>query len=233
MDFQAPDAWHPTSDRYHSGSLGEQAGRNPRAMPHSKSDTDMLLRKLAAGDAHAADALLVRHRNRLRKMVSCRMDPRLAARVSPSDVVQETLITAARDLDSYAKARPMPFYPWLRRLAWNRLMDLQRRHLYRKKRAVGREEQATPMTDQSLYELAKRLVGHGPSPSRAAQNRETRERLRAALDELEPTQRELLLLKYVEDMTLAEAAAVLEITVDAAKMRHLRAVQRLRTLLAD
>jgi DNA-directed RNA polymerase specialized sigma24 family protein len=42
-----------------------------------------------------------------------------------------------------------------------------------------------------------------------------------------------LLLKYVEELTLAEAAAVLEITVDAAKMRHLRAVQRLRTLLAD
>ena len=112
-------------------------------------------------------------------------------------------------------------------------MDLQRRHLYRKKRAVGREEQAAPMSDQSLFELAKRLVGHGPSPSRAAVARETRERLRAALEELEPTQREVLLLKYVEDMTLAEAAAVLDITVDAAKMRHLRAVQRLRTLLAD
>lgn len=202
-------------------------------MSLSKSDTDHLLKQLAAGDNHAADALLGKHRDRLKKMVTCRMDPRLAARVSPSDVVQEAMITAARDLDSYAQNRPMPFYPWLRRLAWNRLMDLQRRHLYRQKRAVGREEQATPMTDQSLFELAKRLIGHGPSPSRAAQTRETRERLRAALDELEPTQREVLLLKYVEDMTLAEAAAVLDISVDAAKMRHLRAVQRLRTLLAD
>lgn len=202
-------------------------------MSQSKPDTELLLQQLVAGDDRAAEALLGKHRDRLKKMVSCRMDPRLAARVSPSDVVQETMITAARDLDSFAKDRPMPFYPWLRRLAWNRLMDLQRRHLYRQKRAVGREEQAAPMTDQSLFELAKRLVGHGPSPSRAAQTRETRERLRAALDELEPTQREVLLLKYVEDMTLAEAAAVLDITVDAAKMRHLRAVQRLRTLLAD
>ncbi len=202
-------------------------------MSQPKSDTEQLLQQLVAGDDRAAEALLGKHRDRLKKMVSCRMDPRLAARVSPSDVVQETMITAARDLGNFAKDRPMPFYPWLRRLAWNRLMDLQRRHLYRQKRAVGREEQAAPMTDQSLFELAKRLVGHGPSPSRAAQTRETRERLRAALDALEPTQREVLLLKYVEDMTLAEAAAVLDITVDAAKMRHLRAVQRLRTLLAD
>ena len=202
-------------------------------MPNPSSDTDALLKQLADGDLTAADALLVRHRERLKKMVSCRMDPRMAARVSPSDVVQETMLTAAKDLKSFARSRPMPFYPWLRRLAWNRLMDLQRRHLYRKKRAIGREEQAAPLTDKSLYELARRLVAAGPSPSRAAQNVETRDRLRAALDELEPTQREVLLLKYVEDMTLAEAAAVLEISEDAAKMRHLRAVQRLRTVLAD
>jgi RNA polymerase sigma-70 factor (ECF subfamily) len=199
----------------------------------SVHDTDALLSQLAGGDHRAADALLVKHRERLKKMVTCRMDPRLAARVSPSDVVQETMLTAAKDLESFAKSRPMPFYPWLRRLAWNRLMDLQRRHLYRKKRAVGREEQGAPMTDQSLYELARRLVAAGPSPSRAAVARENRDRLRAALEELEPTQREVLLLKYVEDMTLAEAAAVLDITVAAAKMRHLRAVQRLRTVLAD
>lgn len=202
-------------------------------MPHSDHSTEALLNRLATGDVSAAGTLLVKHRDRLKKMVSCRMDPRLSARVSPSDVVQEAMFTAAKDLGTYAKSRPMPFYPWLRRLAWNRLMDLQRRHLYRQKRAVGREEQAAPMTDQSLLELAKRLVAAGPSPSRAAVARETRERLRAALEALEPTQREVLLLKYVEEMTLVEAAAVLEISVDAAKMRHLRAVQRLRILLAD
>lgn len=202
-------------------------------MRSSAFDTDGLLDQLAAGKAEAADVLLMHHRDRLKKMVRCRMDARLATRVSPSDVVQDTMLTAAKDLMNFAKNRPMPFYPWLRRLAWNRLMDLQRRHLYRQKRAVGREEPPAPMTDQSLYELAKRLVAIGPSPSRAAQTKETRERLREALEALEPTQREVLLLKYVEDMTLAEAAAVLEITVDAAKMRHLRAVQRLRTVLVD
>jgi RNA polymerase sigma-70 factor (ECF subfamily) len=202
-------------------------------MSASAPDTDQLLKRLAEGDAKAAGALLDRHRQRLKRMVSCRIDPRLAARVSPSDVVQETMMTAAKDLESFAKTRPMPFYPWLRRLAWNRLMDLQRRHLYRKKRAVGREEQMAPVTDKSLFELARHLVAGGPSPSRAAQQRELRDRLKAALETLEETQREVLLLKYVEGLTLAEAAAVLEISVDAAKMRHLRAVQRLRTVLAD
>lgn len=202
-------------------------------MPSSANDTDLLLDRLAAGDLRAANTLLTRHQGRLKRMVTYRMDPRLAARVSPSDVVQDTMLTAARDIAGFAHTRPMPFYPWLRRLAWNRLMDLQRRHVYRQKRAVGREEQIAPLTDKSLHELARRLVAMSPSPSRAAQQVETREKLRGALDALEPTQREVLLLKYVEDLTLAEAATVLEITVDAAKMRHLRAVQRLRTLLTD
>jgi len=199
----------------------------------AKPDTEELLNQLAAGDASVADELLARHRGRLYKMVSCRIDPRLAARVSPSDVVQDTLITAARDLKKYAKSRPIPFYPWLRRLAWNRMVDLQRRHVYRQRRAVSREEQVAPLTEKSIYELARHLAAGGQSPSRAAERKEMNQRLRAALDQLEQTQREVLLLKYVEDLTLAEAAAVLEISVDAAKMRHLRAVQRLRTLLAD
>src|SRR2546422_10167554 len=113
-------------------------------MPYSKHDTDALLKELAAGNAQVADALLVRHRERLKKMVSCRMDQRLAARVSPSDVVQETMLTAARDLKSFAKARPMPFYPWLRRLAWNRLVDLPGRGLYREKRGGGPGGEARP-----------------------------------------------------------------------------------------
>jgi RNA polymerase sigma-70 factor (ECF subfamily) len=87
-------------------------------MPYSKHDTDALLKELAAGNSGVADALLMKHRERLKKMVSCRMDQRLAARVSPSDVVQETMMTAARDLENFARSRPMPFYTWLRRLGW-------------------------------------------------------------------------------------------------------------------
>src|SRR2546423_14660260 len=101
------------------------------------SDTDALLKQLAAGNSQAADALLVRHRERLKKMVSCRMDPRLAARVSPSDVVQETMLTAAKDLKSFARQRPMPFYPWLRRLGGDRLVGLQRGALFRTKGGWG------------------------------------------------------------------------------------------------
>ncbi len=65
-------------------------------MPDRKPNTDELLRRADAGDISAKGELLDRHRGRLRQMVSVRIDPRLAARVDPSDVVQETLAEASK-----------------------------------------------------------------------------------------------------------------------------------------
>src|SRR3954469_4069846 len=116
-------------------------------------DSDYLLDRAAAGDPAARQRLLERHRKRLRRMVALRLDRRLAARVDPSDVVQEALADAGRKLDGYLRGRPLPFYPWLRQLAWERLVKLHRRHRA-DKRDVARE--APPdMPEQSALELAE------------------------------------------------------------------------------
>ena len=64
-------------------------------------DTEALLRAAGDGDAAAREQLLARHRDRLRRMVAVRLDGRLAARVDPSDVVQEALIEADRKLERH------------------------------------------------------------------------------------------------------------------------------------
>src|SRR5262245_34708786 len=81
------------------------------------TDTEHLLDRAAEGDATARDQLLERFRRRLRRMVAVRFDPRLAARVDPSDVVQESLAEASAQLNRYLRDRPLPFYPWLRQFA--------------------------------------------------------------------------------------------------------------------
>jgi RNA polymerase sigma-70 factor, ECF subfamily len=125
-------------------------------------DTDALLDRAAAGDAGARNLLLARHRRRLRRLIAVRLDRRLAARVDPSDVVQESLAEADRRLDAYLAARPLPFYPWLRRLALERLVDLHRRHVRSQKRSVRRELPLdAPPPDESLRDLAGRLLDHG------------------------------------------------------------------------
>ncbi len=200
-------------------------------MPDSSSQNGSLLLRAAEGDDAAVNALLAGYRERLRRMVSSRIDTRLAARVDPSDIVQETLLVAATNLPGYVRDQPMPFYPWLRRLALQRLVDLQRRHLGAQGRTVFREVPHLPVNDSTVHDLARHLLAEAPGPHSAAVAAEQEGRLRRALDALEETQREVLLLHYVEALTLAEAAEVLQITAQAARMRHLRAIKRLRELL--
>jgi RNA polymerase sigma-70 factor (ECF subfamily) len=196
-------------------------------------DTEELLRRTALGEGAAREELLVRHRERLRQMVAFRLDRRLLARVDPSDVVQEALADAARKLPEYLRDRPLPFYPWLRQLALERLVELHRRHVQARKRSVMREEaQALPLTDESTLELAHRLLAGGLTPVGQLLREELRGRVQAALDRLAPRDHEVLVLRHLDQLSVREIAAVLGTSEGAVKTPHLRALRRFRTLMA-
>jgi RNA polymerase sigma-70 factor (ECF subfamily) len=197
-------------------------------------DTEELVDRARAGDREAREQLLGRHRKRLRQMVALRMDRRLLARVDPSDVVQEALTDAAQELSDYLRTRPVPFYPWLRQLAWERLIELHRRHLHSQKRSVRREDvDFLALPDESAVQLAQRLLAPGSSPSERVLRDELRGRVQAALAQLSPRDREVLVLRHLEQLSTKETAAVLGITPGAVKVRHLRALERLRGLLGE
>jgi RNA polymerase sigma-70 factor, ECF subfamily len=198
------------------------------------ADTEELIVRACGGDDGARQRLLALHRDRLRRMVAVRLDRRLAARLDPSDVVQEALLEAAQRLSDYLKRRPVPFYPWLRRLAWEHLLKLHQRHIAARKRSANREEHSVlALPHESALELAKRLVSPGTSPSNGVLREEMRGRVRAALSRLPEGDREVLVLRYLEQLSMVEIAAVLEITEGAVKMRHTRALGRLCGLLGD
>jgi RNA polymerase sigma-70 factor (ECF subfamily) len=69
-------------------------------------------------------------------MVAVRFDRRLAARVDPSDVVQEALLETAQRLPDYLREWPIPFYPELRCLACRHLFKADHRHIAARKRGV-------------------------------------------------------------------------------------------------
>jgi RNA polymerase sigma-70 factor (ECF subfamily) len=193
-------------------------------------DTEQLLDAVRRGDAPARGRLLERHRPKLRRMVGIRLDRRLAARVDPSDVVQESLIEAAARLDEYVRDRPLPFYPWLRRIATDRLADTYRTHMHAGRRSVEREE-PHGLPGESLVALAERLLSPTGGPSARLRRQERRDRVRAALEALPDRDRDVLVLRYLEDLSTADAAAILGIGEGAVKMRLLRALQRLRDKL--
>lgn len=196
-------------------------------------DVDALIARAGDGDELARQQLLAQHRARLRRMVAVRLDRRLSTRVDPSDVVQETLAVAARRLDDYLREPGVPFYPWLRGIAWDRLIEAHRRHVEAQGRSIGREERWVGLPEESAIALADRLAASGTSPSRHLLREELRRRVRAALDRLKEQDREILALRHLEGLSPAEAAAVLDVTERAAKARHIRALARIRALLED
>jgi RNA polymerase sigma-70 factor (ECF subfamily) len=196
--------------------------------PAGDIDNEGLLRAAGQGDSGAIQILLDQHRERLRRMVALRLDRRLSARLDPSDIVQEALADATRKLDGYVRDRPLPFYPWLHRLASERIIQAHRRHLPK----VGREESfARAQVDGSTLLLAERLIAGDTTPAAHLIGEEQRRRLIEALAELDAADREVLVLRYLEDLTFPEIAAILEVGESAAKMRHLRALQRIRHLM--
>jgi RNA polymerase sigma-70 factor (ECF subfamily) len=194
-------------------------------------DTDQLLDQASRGDDAARQLLLARHCARLRAMVAVHLDRRLAARLDPSDIVQEALAEAARKLDDYLRQRPLPFGSWLRQLGWDCLIKAHRTHMGRACRSVCREQRVFRLQDGSIAELARRLASSASSPSRHVLRAELQDRVQAALAQLSEADRQVLMLRYLEQMPLCEVAVVLGIGASAMKMRHFRALERLRVLL--
>jgi RNA polymerase sigma-70 factor (ECF subfamily) len=201
-------------------------------MESSESNTTDLLRRASQGDSVATQQLFTCHRDQLKRMVAVRMDPRVAARFDPSDVVQEALLVAARRLPQYFQERPLPFYPWLRQLAWDRLVELHRRHLSRQRRSVGREvHDLLPLTDGSLAQLIDRLADNGTNPSSQLMRKELQHSVHEALKTLPEKYREVLVLRHLEQLSVVDTADVLGVTPSAVKTRYYRAIQRMHDFL--
>ncbi len=202
-------------------------------MTSEASETAGLLRRAAQGDQAAWGALLVRSRDRLRRMVALRLDRRLQGRIDPSDIIQEAYIDASARLAEYARQPDMPFFLWLRFLTGQRLLRVHRQHLGAEMRDVGREVSlyrgALPAATSAA--LAAQLLGRDTRPSEAAVRAERSIRLQEALNSMDPIDREVLALRHFEQLSNGEAARVLGLQEPAAAKRYVRALKRLRLIL--
>src|SRR5712671_1713271 len=106
-------------------------------MEPEAAEPDRLLEQARQGDEQARQRLLALHREPVRRMISLRLDPAIAARLDASDVVQDVLLEASRRLDDYLRDPAMPFALWLRHIARDHLIDAHRRHRQAPRRGPG------------------------------------------------------------------------------------------------
>lgn len=193
------------------------------------AQTARMLEQIAAGDPAALDRLLERTRPELLEFVKHRFDPRLRARFNESDVVQETQMEVMRRVKDYLQRRPMPFHLWVRKTAYERLLNIQRDHR-RARRSPARE---VPLSPDSSLALARPLIAPGTSPSARLVAREKADRVGQAVAQLSEIDGEILLMRHVEDLPYEEIACLLDIEAAAARRRYGRALIRLQRVLGE
>lgn len=194
---------------------------------------DEIVARLRAGDERALGELLDGNRERLWRMVSFRMDRRMASRIDPDDVLQEAYVAAAARLHHYLSDTSCSPFVWLRSIVAQTLIDVHRRHLGAKMRDAHRDVSVVPATypNATSVSLAAELLASVTSPSQAAAREEVSEELRRAIDDMSQVDQEIIALRHFEDLTNAEAAEVLGIQPTAASNRYVRAIARLKDVL--
>jgi RNA polymerase sigma-70 factor, ECF subfamily len=204
-------------------------------MINNSAETTRLLEQARSGDKEALNALFVRHRARLRRMVDLRLDRRLQARIDASDVIQEAYVEVVTRWDEYLNAPSYPLFLWLRLIVGERLLKLHRHHLGTQMRDAGLEVSIYrgALPEASSAALAAQLLGKHTSPTHAAVRAERMIRLQEALNAIDAMDREVLSLRHFEELSLAETAMSLGIEEWAAAKRYIRALKRLKATLAS
>lgn len=202
--------------------------------PLTDDEIPALVDQVIHGNRQALARLFDHYRERLWRIINFRIDQRLQGRVDPDDVLQEAYMAAEQRIEHFLHDSPQGFFIWLRLLCNQTLIDVHRRHLGTQARDAGRDRSLqSGWTSQSTsFSLSFRLLGHMTSPSQAVVRQELSEQLNLALSSMGELDREVLALRHFEELTNSETARILGLTEQAASARYVRAVARLKKVLA-
>jgi RNA polymerase sigma-70 factor, ECF subfamily len=167
-------------------------------------DDEQLVARAQAGDRVAFEELVRRHADRLHAVVL-----RLAGdRHEAEEVTQEAFLRAWRGIrDFKGDAR---FFTWLYRIGVNEA-----------RRRAQRRPSAGAVTSLEAQAIEPR--DRGPGPERAVEQTDLRAALEAAVRDLDPDYRAPLVLRDIEGLSTAEAAAIIGLGEAALKSRLHRA----------
>lgn len=170
--------------------------------------------------------LFEEYRPKLLTMVQRRLDPGLAARLSAEDIVSDAFLEARRKWPAFQAQPALTPYAWLYRIVRDCLIEAWRRE----SRACRSPDRELPWPERSPLQLVLGLVGPGSSPSEHAARAELCQQVSETLKLLKEKDREILWMRHHDDLSFQEAAAVLGIAEGAARVRYVRALERLRAL---
>lgn len=142
-------------------------------------------------------------RDYLLVLARARLDPRLRSRLDDSDIVQQTLLEAYRDITRFRGHSSQELAGWLRGILARNLAGAVR-DLTRQRRDVNRERSLDEALASSGERLDAWLADEQAPPDVTLQHREDLDRLARATAELPADQREVVLLRHFHGWPLAD-----------------------------
>jgi RNA polymerase sigma-70 factor (ECF subfamily) len=168
----------------------------------------------------------------LRLLARLQIDPRLRARLDPSDIVQQTLLTAHQKRDQFRGRTDAEMAGWLRTILANTLAQVGRRFAAGK-RDVGLEQSLQTALEKSSLHLEAFLADQEPSPGERLLRHERVLRLARALTKLPEDQRHAVEMKHLQDCTITEISQVMGRSEPSVTGLLRRGLAELRRLLAE
>jgi RNA polymerase sigma-70 factor (ECF subfamily) len=182
------------------------------------------------GDREAVGRLLQTYIPYLKLLARLELNPRLQSRLDASDIVQETVLAAQRDLPHFRGETEKELVGWLRIILANTAAAAVRHHT-RQRRDVGLEKQFQQGLDGSAVRIGDAMAGRDSSPSQRSHRRERSVLLSQALAQLPDDYREVLILRELEGLTFSEVARRMERSDSSVKNIWVRGMMKMRTLM--
>jgi RNA polymerase sigma-70 factor, ECF subfamily len=207
--------------------------KSPTKVWPMPSNVPSMISRARHGDKSTVGALLQLYRNYLLVLAATQLENRIQPRVSPSDVVQETMLRAHKNFAQFRGTTEQELLAWLRQILVNNLAKFVEQHMLAARRDVRREvsiERLGAALEQSTVQLAALLPTDSKSPSMAVQDREEAVVLADRLAQLPTSYREVLVLRNLQGLPFEEVATRIGRSVGATRMLWLRAIEKLRAV---
>jgi RNA polymerase sigma-70 factor (ECF subfamily) len=195
-------------------------------MTTPSSNVEQWLPAARAGSSEALGQMLDACRAYLLLIAGKELDTDLRAKGGASDLVQETLLEAFRDFAGFHGGSEQELLAWLRRLLHNNLSNFTRRYRGTAKRGAAAE---VPLdTGKPSTPLEQILTASDSTPSAHAAANEQAVAVQKALARLPEEYRQVILLRYQDELPFEEIGRRMERSANAAEKLWLRAIERLR-----
>ncbi len=173
---------------------------------------------------------LDRFRHRLHLLAAIELSPLLKVKEDASDIVQQSLLEAHRDLPAYRGQTEAELYGWLKTILARNLINAAR-HYRTQKCDVRREQHVAERLEQSSMQIEKFLASEQTSPSQQAVQNEQVEQLADGLAQLLEGERTAIVLKHFQGWSLSQISEQMGRPPDAIAGLLKRGLKKLRSSL--